>query len=509
MTNSKKNDFRSDVANGPSDQNYKLPTDTEITQYARLSADHGADAIACLDPDLRVLWLNPGFERLTGYGLEEMLGRRPGEFLYSELTEAGSKERFERQCRSNRPFVTENQFRHRDGHDYWLENCVTPIFDENASLRFLLCNARETTVRRQLRSKHEKSILIEKSRQRERRLLSQISEWLYSAKSLDELTQVVSRSLETLIPEASGQLHVYSNSRDVLDLLVRWNGGEHQTHIDPDDCWSLRRGRAYSYGLKSIEFPCHHADKRGLPYFCLPIVAHGQTNGLLHLQFKPDAIGNMAKEQKFEFLQQRWQLALLCAEQISLSMANVQLRQELLDQSVRDPLTNLWNRRWLLDAAHKEIQNSNRKNVPFSILSLDIDHFKKFNDHHGHDAGDLVLRAIGNEMLEYFATDAAPCRIGGEEFLVLCPGLNSKEAGYLADQFRKEISNLEVKHSGTPLPKVTVSIGVASYPRDALTLVDLMSVADRAMYQAKDCGRDQITVYESEPAPRHGSGLGS
>ena len=124
------------------------------------------------------------------------------------------------------------------------------------------------------------------------------------------------------------------------------------------------------------------------------------------------------------FFIQRWELALLCAEQISLAVANVRLRQELEDQSVRDPLTDLWNRRWLLEAAHKEVMRYRSDGVPLSIISLDVDHFKKFNDHHGHDAGDLVLRAIGAQMKEIFTDDCAPCRIGAKNLSYCVPAIH-------------------------------------------------------------------------------------
>jgi diguanylate cyclase (GGDEF)-like protein/PAS domain S-box-containing protein len=487
---------------------YRLPTDDEVEQYALMCIDRGADALVVLDKNAKLLWQNRAFEHVTGYSLRDLLGRSPREMLVSDKTDQKELARFGELYSAQVPFTTELEFRNKAGEDFWIEINVSPVFFDDGKLRYYITSSRDTTVRRQLRAKHEQTLRDEKKRKDERRLLSQISEWLYSSKSLDELLSVIKKSLGTLMPEMAGQLFVYSNSRDVLDLLTSWGRPQDQSHMDVDDCWSLRRGRAYSYGTKAIEFSCQHVAKDAVetPYFCLPIIAHGQTNGLLHLRFKPQVFVDMGPEERAEFLRQRWQLALICAEQISLALANVQLRQELLDQSVRDPLTNLWNRRWLLEAAHKEIKKSERTGEPFSILSLDVDNFKKFNDHHGHDAGDMVLRAIGGAMLEFFTTDTAACRIGGEEFVVLCSNLNAEEAAFLADQFRQKISEITVNYGGTNLPTVTVSIGVASYPKNAMQLVDLLNVADQAMYRAKDGGRDQIIVYEAPPAPRHKSG---
>jgi len=465
---------------------------------------HGADAIAFLDADLRVLWVNSGFERLTGFELEEIIGKTSDQFLISDTTDEGANAEFMRACKSHRTFKTEHQFRHKDGHEYWMENCATPIFNQSGALRYILCNSRETTDRRRLRQQHETSIATEKRRQHERRLLSQISEWLYSSKSLEELLRVIQKSLSVLMPETCGQLFVYSNSRDVLDLQTSWGQPEKTLHIDAEDCWSLRRGRAYSYGTKSIEFPCQHIanDDIEAPYFCLPIIAHGQTNGLLHLRFDPQFFGGWTAEQKSDFLKQRWQTALQCAEQISLALANVQLRHELTDRSVRDPLTSLWNRRWLLETAYRELKIAERNKSSVSILSIDVDHFKKFNDNHGHDAGDMVLRAIGNTMLEMFDKDSSACRMGGEEFLVICTLSDAEKAEEIAHDLQKRMSKITVNYNGTTLPKLTASIGIATYPKHATQLSDLLSHADKAMYEAKEKGRNQTVIYQPDATPR-------
>lgn len=476
---------------------------TQVAEYARMAAEFSLDALLVTDSENRVLWLNKGFETMTGYTLDEIVGKNPDTVLRGALTGTDAMDKIRDGLRLRRPSDIEIMYYRRDGTPFWMETRITPIFDGDGRHTNFMSSSRDITARRELEATNRAAMESEAKRQRERKLLSQVSEWLYSAKSLDELLQVVSRSLETLIPEASGQLFVYSSSREILDLLVSWNGGEDLSHIDADDCWSLRRGRAYSYGVKSIEFPCHHVTASDQPYFCLPIVAHGQTNGLLHLGFPPEVFGKRTKEQKYEFLQHRWHLALVCAEQVSLAIANVQLRQELQEQSVRDPLTNLWNRRWLLETAHRDLKRADRAGKPLTVMSLDVDHFKQFNDQHGHDAGDMILRAMGANMLDFFKTDASACRIGGEEFVVLCPDHDAKEVAYLAEQFRAHISKLDVKYAGYPLPKVTVSIGIASYPTHANDLVELLSCADRAMYKAKTEGRDQLVVYEPEPTPRH------
>jgi diguanylate cyclase (GGDEF)-like protein len=222
-------------------------------------------------------------------------------------------------------------------------------------------------------------------------------------------------------------------------------------------------------------------------YVCVPIIAHGETIGLLHIEPSDAAINKPETDWN-----QRWDLSLLCGEQISLALANVRLRQELIDQSLRDQLTSLSNRRWFVDAAHREILRASKTGAPLSLISLDVDHFKRFNDNHGHDAGDTVLREMGKLMAEFFRKGQYPCRIGGEEFVVLCPGMDKAAALTLAEAFRTSISGLTLNYDGMPLPSITVSGGVASYPEDGTGVTELGKTADEALYRAKSGGRDRV-----------------
>ncbi len=300
-----------------------------------------------------------------------------------------------------------------------------------------------------------------------------------------------------MMPEASGQLYTYSNSRDTLELALSFGPSVYHDHVAPDDCWALRRGRAYAFGRNQIEFRCGHVDGSEAPYFCLPIVAHGETIGMLHIDFP--ALGPVEKTGNSgrAFLDQRWEVALTCAEQISLAIANVRLRMELQDQSIKDQLTGLWNRRWFLDSANRDLQRNATTGSDFGLISLDVDHFKKFNDHHGHDAGDAVLREVGRLIIETFGDPMSPCRIGGEEFIVMCPGMDEAACSNAARAFRKAVQALELRHSGNHLPAITVSQGIAMAASASDGVLGLMKAADQALYAAKAAGRDCV-ILESE-----------
>lgn len=336
---------------------------------------------------------------------------------------------------------------------------------------------------------------------REVQLLGELNEWLQSSSSLDELFDMVAKFMSHLLPQGEGSIYVYSNSRDVLDGLAEWNGGSVHDHIRPDACWGLRRGRTYTYGTSEVNFACDHTEPHdGRPYFCFPILAHGETVGLMHLRARqgvePDAFRASQK------------LAQMCAEQISMAIANVRMRDELHERSIRDPLTGLFNRRHMTDALRRMLGTAAKTGGRLAILSLDVDHFKKFNDNFGHDAGDMVLRAVGTAMEQACDGDEIACRAGGEEFFMLLPGLDRKSALARAETLRKAVEAIAVRYGEKTLPRITISGGLAFFPDHGAMPQDLMKVADDALYDAKAKGRNQIVVAELRDAADMPDGSG-
>ncbi len=334
------------------------------------------------------------------------------------------------------------------------------------------------------------------------RTLSELSEWLQSAKSEAELYDMIGDVLGRLMPECRGTLYIYANSRDLLESVKAWNGGHDKASMHPDDCWGLRRGHTYVHGVSEIEFHCGHVEHGASAsenYCCIPILAHGEMVGLLHFDYIATA-GETAEEAKTRFAD-RQRLGMAAAEHISIAIANAKMREELRDQSVRDVLTGLNNRRYLLETGRRELKRAARESEPLSLLSIDVDHFKSFNDNHGHDAGDIVLRQVGECMREIFA-EHVPCRYGGEEFVVLMPGTGSLDAVAQAEVFRARVEGLVIRYAESNLPRVTVSVGVASYPSSGESLAELLKVADQGLYEAKRGGRNRIVCAAvSETAP--------
>lgn len=278
----------------------------------------------------------------------------------------------------------------------------------------------------------------------------------------------------------------------MLDGACAWGHDHLHDHIKPDACWALRRGRSYRHAPDKISFTCDHVkDQDHVPpsenYICVPIIAHGDTVGLLHIRFDKADLSKNDIDDPHHFAAQ-------CGEHVSLAIANVKLRDELRDQSTRDPLTGLYNRRYFLDAMRSALSQAGRKNHSAALIAFDADKFKTFNDKYGHDAGDMVLRAIGGTLTEIFSDGAVPCRFGGEEFAVLLPETDIDAARDAAERMRSAIEAVELRYGGSTLPTVTVSCGVATYPECGTMPQDLIKHSDEALYQAKADGRNCVRL---------------
>jgi diguanylate cyclase (GGDEF)-like protein len=188
------------------------------------------------------------------------------------------------------------------------------------------------------------------------------------------------------------------------------------------------------------------------------------------------------------------------AEEVGLALANLNLRETLHEQSIRDPLTGLYNRRFLEDSLIRELSRARRKTHPLSIILLDIDHFKRVNDTFGHGAGDMVLRRLGLVLQAYVRESDIACRVGGEEFSVLLPEGPLQIATQRAEDIRKAVNELTLKHEEQDLGTVTVSLGVATFPDHGTTADALIRAADQVLYDAKRKGRNRVVSASARKA---------
>ncbi|MBJ7595259.1 MAG: EAL domain-containing protein [Candidatus Dormibacteraeota bacterium] len=193
-----------------------------------------------------------------------------------------------------------------------------------------------------------------------------------------------------------------------------------------------------------------------------------------------------------QFSDREVEAASLFAHIAAAAWRNAQLYSELLSAAMTDPLTRLYNSRWLRDTGERDLLRAAREGKPLSLLLIDLDHFKRVNDGGGHAAGDLVLQRVAARLRSTVRGMDAVVRLGGEEFVALLQDCDADGAAVVAEAVRVAVRDIALPE-GCGLPRLTASIGIAAYPEHAGDLEPLIAAADRAMYVAKQGGRDRIT----------------
>ncbi|MEG3178240.1 sensor domain-containing diguanylate cyclase [Sphingomonas sp. RB3P16] len=319
-----------------------------------------------------------------------------------------------------------------------------------------------------------------------RDLMSRMTQRMQSCDSIDDLKDVARRFLPEIAPRLAGCLYFLDTAKDAMVEAVSWQDPRHSTdEFSLLSCWAIRRGTAHRPAGDQIDVPCGHLDASDgtrLPdTICLPLTGQQGTLGLLYLEPLP---GGALSELPDIYLE-------MLAENIGLSLDNLRLREALHAMAMADALTTLANRRQLDAVLEAELDRSARSQTEISCIMADIDHFKRFNDEVGHEAGDAVLRAVGGLLKGLVRESDLVFRYGGEEFLLLLPGVAAEEAVGRAEKIRSEVSALRVQHRGNDLGAVTISLGVSTAPAPN-ERAKLVQAADAALLRAKRQGRDRV-----------------
>lgn len=285
------------------------------------------------------------------------------------------------------------------------------------------------------------------------------------------------------------------DSRNQLEVKLDWGGEWPASKLyTPNECWALRKGKFHLSREQYHNLPCIHMNQSEIDEpltMCIPLTAHGHTVGMFHLCL--DGTNTLTDDTK--------QLAFTIAEHLGLALANLRLQEKLRSQAMRDPLTGLFNRRYFEEVFEKEWVESSQSNAPISLLMLDLDYFKRFNDNFGHDAGDYVLKEVANLLTREIDEKHIACRLGGEELAVIAPNCSIKESIAIANQIVNAVRALHLDMNGLSLGQLGVSIGVVTYPDFQGSTTELVKAADTALYQAKDNGRSQAIHTQIKALP--------
>jgi len=323
-------------------------------------------------------------------------------------------------------------------------------------------------------------------------ILSEMSELLQSCPTIQEMPPIIMNYVAKVFPDTDGALFLLNDPRTALESVARWGDFPEDVNDNifaPDACWGLRRGRIYVIeDMKTGPICSHLQHPPVLAYICLPLVAKGETVGLLHLRTKASVPGEDSRHMIAEWKD----IAVLFSEYLSLSIANIKLWEKLTDQAIRDPLTGLFNRRYMEENIQREFLRAARKQTKIGIVMADIDHFKEFNDAHGHKAGDELLVKLAGFFKRNIRGSDIACRVGGEEFILILPESSPEDTYKRVENLREEVKKMKVYFNDQLLPPISLSMGIATYPDHGMELDELTRVADMALYKAKEHGRDKV-----------------
>ncbi len=474
----------------------------ESEEQFRALSTAAQDAIITMDNEKRVTFWSEAAERMFGHTIKEALGKNAHDLLAPAFDGAKLAEVFPRWRETGLDAAgrTVELVAHRkDGSEFPVEISLssTQIKGRWNAIGIIRDITRRRRAEEEARQSNDKlQALVKKLEERnvQNGILSEMREFLQACPTASEIGPVIMRSLMRLFPDSQGALFFLSPSKTDLESSVRWGGFPEDIDNNvfaPDDCWGLRRGGIYVVDDAASPLICPHLKR--LPaagYACLPLMAKGDVLGLLHIRNVAAAKGKDGSGMTAELKD----LYTTLSELLSLSISNIRLREILSSQSIKDPLTGLFNRRYMEEIFQREIYRAARKQEQIGVVMIDVDHFKTFNDIHGHPAGDMALVEIANLFRTGLRKSDIACRYGGEEFTLILPECPLDEAGRIARRLAEEAKNLRVRYGGHAFGPITLSMGVAAFPQHGANPADLLRAADAALYRAKHEGRDMVIL---------------
>jgi diguanylate cyclase (GGDEF)-like protein len=293
-------------------------------------------------------------------------------------------------------------------------------------------------------------------------------------------------------------------STDRLDLIYSSDGEHYLQEImeNPDRCLAFRGGGFIKQDKERVFCPACTCGKDQI-VICYPLLGGAKIIGIAQFIIDEKAVelelssGNFAVEDRILLIENELSDLIRIA---GSAASGLNMIETYRNQAVTDTLTGLYNRRYLIEYLTNTLDVAKRKEDELSILLIDIDYFKKFNDEYGHKTGDRVLKAVSDTMKNAVRDGDVIGRYGGEEFVVILPQTGSAQATEIAERLREDVSNIDYqRYEINNIPKITVSIGIAQFPLHGYSHYHLTSAADRALYAAKNSGRNRVKLHESLP----------
>lgn len=338
-------------------------------------------------------------------------------------------------------------------------------------------------------------------------IFNRLSELVSYAEDEDAVIRAGVAAFERLVPHRGGEVLLVNPSFDQLRVHSAWGEVDavidHQMLVDrPNACPGIRRNAVHitRSALDAFSLTCQIHPLRSGSLLCVPMISHNEVLGVVHLErADEDAFG-----------EEDTHSAGRIAEQVGLALANLRLMHRMERQAMTDPLTGLANPRSFDPIVERELAIARREEQPVGMIMLDLDHFKQFNDTHGHPAGDEALRAFARTLRSGLRESDVAARYGGEEFAVLLRATDLAAARVVAEKLRAAIETTPVEIGPNRFGRITASLGVAASNVHGTDRMQLMRVADAALYAAKEGGRNRVAAgpvvaSDKQPAADNGA----
>jgi diguanylate cyclase (GGDEF)-like protein len=326
--------------------------------------------------------------------------------------------------------------------------------------------------------------------------LSELSRFLQSCADIKEAAGLLKQHLPPLMRAASGSLYLAADGQDTLRQAFIWGDKSFVEFFEPNECWAARLRQPFRQPFETGTASCAHlqssyASVNNNNIQCLPLMAYGELLGIVVLE--GDVVNDPQESLEIEGSRR------FALEQVGLSIGNLKLRESLRQASIRDVLTGLYNRRFFDESSQREVLRAQRQQSKgdydgLALMMIDIDNFKRFNDQHGHEIGDVVLREVAQVLQSQTRGSDVAARFGGEEFTIVLADITDQLALERAERVRKAVEDLVLRPSGKDVGSITISIGLAQFPKHGTSVEALLLAADKALYEAKNSGRNRVVV---------------
>ena len=472
----------------------------ESEQKYRMLIENQNELVIKIDVQGRLTYISPKYCETFGKSEIELIGHQFTPQIHKDDREKAAKSL---EIVFQSPFTSYHEERALTVNGWrWFAWSDKALLDNAGNVQEIIAVGRDITEIKQaeeelhnLNTELTHYVELLQRRNTEVMIVNEMGDMLQSCLIVEDAYAVIGDFIEKLFPHSTGGLYVFTHSRDLLELVTSW--GKHSSLelvFNPDECWALRRNKIHQINSPKDRLQCKHvqninAEVDFFRYMCVPLIGPDMTLGLFYISSHTINESNESRN-----------LALTVAERAALTISNLSLQEKLHEETIRDPLTGIFNRRYMEKTLERELSRAVRHHGTLGILMIDVDDLKSTNDQYGHGAGDALLREIGMFLSTHTRNEDIVCRYGGDEFILVLNESNLEGSYKRAQKLQQGIKELQMHYSDVIFGDIQVSIGLACYPEHADNVDTLLECADNALYQAKSKGRDQVILFGTEPS---------